>query len=141
LGKGIGCRVIGWTFHPKGDTAEWVELDELFRQADVVSVHVRQSPETLGMIHRSHFELMKPTAIFINTARGTIVNETDLLDALQRNRIAGAGLDVFEQEPLPSNSPFFELPNVVLTPHSAGVTPETAEAGIALAIQNIFSFI
>jgi D-3-phosphoglycerate dehydrogenase len=141
LGKGIGCRVIGWTFHPQGNLVEWVSFEDVFRQSDVVSVHVRQSPETTGMIRREHFEMMKPNALFINTARGAIVSEADLLDVLRRGKIGGAGLDVFENEPLPSNSPFFALPNVILTPHSAGITPETSEAGIALAIENVFRFL
>jgi phosphoglycerate dehydrogenase-like enzyme len=141
LGKGIGMRVIAWTFHPQGNIAEWVSLDQVFRQSDVVSVHVRQSSDTLGLIRREHFELMKPDAIFINTARGGIVKEADLLDALQTNRIAGAGLDVFANEPLQPGSPFYSLPNVVLTPHAAGITPETTEAGLALAIENVFSFL
>ena len=141
LGKGIGMRVVAWTFHPQGDIAEWLPLDEVIRQSDVLSVHVRQSSDTLGLIRREHFELMKPGAIFINTARGGIVKEADLLDALQTNRIAGAGLDVFENEPLRSGSPFYSLPNVVLTPHAAGITPETTESGLALAIENVFSFL
>jgi phosphoglycerate dehydrogenase-like enzyme len=141
LGKGIGMQVIGWTFHPAGDIAEWVAFDEVFRKADVVSVHVRQSPETVGMIRREHFGLMKPTAVFINTARGPIVREGDLIEALRTGRIAAAGLDVFETEPLPQHSPFFSLPNVVLTPHSAGITPEATEAGLALAIDNVFAFL
>jgi D-3-phosphoglycerate dehydrogenase len=141
LGKAVGCRVIAWTFHPRGAIAEWVSFEDVFRQSDFVSVHVRQSPETVGMIRREHFEMMKPGAILINTARGAIVNEADLLEALQAGRIAGAGLDVFEQEPLPEKSPFLSLPNVVLTPHSAGITPETTEAGIAMAIDNILRFI
>jgi D-3-phosphoglycerate dehydrogenase len=141
LGKGIGMRVIAWTFHPEGDIAEWVSLDQVFRQSDVLSVHVRQSSDTLGMIRREHFEVMNPDAIFINTARGGIVKEADLVDALQTNRIAGAGLDVFENEPLKPGSPFYSLPNVVLTPHAAGITPETTEAGLALAIENVFSFL
>ena len=141
LGKGIGMRVIAWTFHPGDGVAEAVSLEEVFRLSDVVSVHVRQSPETLGMIQRGYFDLMKPSAIFINTARGPIVKEADLLEALQTNRIAGAGLDVFEKEPLPKDSPFFALPNVVLTPHSAGITPEATEAGLALAIENVFAFL
>ena len=70
LGKGLGMRVIAWTFHPGGDTAEWVTFDEAFRQSDVLSVHVRQSPETTRLIRSEHFALMKPDAIFINTARG-----------------------------------------------------------------------
>jgi len=107
----------------------------------VVSVHVRQTAETLGFIRREHFDFMKRSAIFVNTARGGIVKEADLLHALQAGRIAGAGLDVFESEPLPADSPFYSLRNVVLTPHSAGITPETTEAGLALAIENVFSFL
>lgn len=141
LAKGIGMRVIAWTFHPGGGIAEWVSLEDLFRKSDVISLHVRQTPETMGLIRREHFEMMKPTAIFINTARGPVVREADLLDALRTNRIAGAGLDVFDEEPLPANSPFFSLANVVLTPHAAGITPEATEAGIALAIENVFSFL
>jgi D-3-phosphoglycerate dehydrogenase len=141
LGRAFGMRVIAWTFHPAGEAAEWVSLEDVFRQSDVVSVHLRQSPETAGMIGRRHFALMKPGAILVNTARGPIVNEGDLVDALRRRQIAGAGLDVFETEPLPPGSPFYSLPNVVLTPHSAGITPETTEAGLALAIDNVLAFL
>jgi len=141
LGRGIGMRVVAWTFHPAGDAAEWIEFDDVFRQSDVVSVHVRQSVDTAEMIRREHFEMMKPGAIFINTARGPIVSEADLIAALQSNRIAGAGLDVFDREPLPLDSPLHSLPTVVLTPHAAGVTPETTEAGLALAIDNVFAFL
>src|SRR6476646_10660899 len=141
LGRAIGMRVIAWTFHPGGDIAEWVQFDDVFRQADVVSVHVRQSAETAGLIRQEHFGMMKPGAIFINTARGAIVNETHLIEALQTNRIAGAGLDVFEHEPLPPDSRLYSLPNVVLTPHAAGITPETTEAGLALSIDNVFAFL
>jgi D-3-phosphoglycerate dehydrogenase len=114
--KGIGCGVIGWTFHPRNDVAEWVPFDDVFRQSHFVSVHVRQSPETMGMIRREHFKMMRPSAILINTARGAIVNESDLVKALQTDQIAGAGLDVFEQEPLPSDSPFFPCPTL-FSPH------------------------
>jgi D-3-phosphoglycerate dehydrogenase len=141
LGRAIGMRVVAWTFHPVGDAAEWIDFDDVFRQSDVVSVHVRQSPETTSIIRRDHFELMKPGAIFINTARGPIVREADLIAALQTHRIAGAGLDVFDREPLPSDSPLLSLPNVVLTPHAAGITPETTEAGLALAIDNVLAFL
>src|SRR4030095_16694421 len=78
LAQGIGMRAGAWTFYPRGDTAQWVSFEDLCRQSDVVSVHVRQSSETLHMIVREQFELMKPGAIFINTARGGIVKETDL---------------------------------------------------------------
>jgi D-3-phosphoglycerate dehydrogenase len=134
-------HIIAWTFHPSGNVAEWVSFEDVFRRSDVVSIHVRQSPETSGFIGREQFELMKTDAIFINTARGAVVKEADLLSALRTRRIAGAGLDVFANEPLRNGSPFYELPNVVLTPHAAGITPETTEAGLALAIENVFSFL
>ncbi len=141
LGKGIGMNVIAWTFHPAGNIAEWVSFDDVFRRSDVISIHVRQSAQTNGMIRGEHFHLMKPGAILINTARGAIVREADLVKALQSGQIAGAGLDVFEREPLPPESPFLSMPNVVLTPHSAGVTPEATEAGLAMAIENVFAFL
>src|SRR6185369_6825310 len=111
MAAAFGMRVIAWTFHPVGDTAEWVGFDEVFRRSDIVSVHVRQSADTFHMIRREHFQLMKPTAFFINTARGAVVDEADLVHALHTGSIAGAGLDVFEHEPLPAGSPFFSLPN------------------------------
>jgi phosphoglycerate dehydrogenase-like enzyme len=107
----------------------------------VLSVHVRLSADTAGLIRREQLELMKPGAILINTARGGIVDEPDLVQALLTDRIAGAGLDVFETEPLPPDSPLSAMPNVVLTPHAAGITPEATEAGLALAIENVFSFL
>jgi phosphoglycerate dehydrogenase-like enzyme len=141
LGRALGMNVIAWTFHPDGNPAEWVSFDDVFRRSDVVSVHVRQSPETLGFIGHKQFELMKRDALFINTARGALVQEADLVAALRTRRIGGAGLDVFANEPLRAGSPFYELPNAVLTPHAAGITPETTEAGLALAIENVFSFL
>jgi D-3-phosphoglycerate dehydrogenase len=139
LGAGIGMNVIAWSFNQRGDYP-WVTLEDLFRRADVVSVHVRQSPETLGMIRAEHFAMMRPGAIFINTARGRIVVENDLVEALHSRRMAGAGLDVFEIEPLPSDSPLRLMPNVVLTPHAAGITREATEAGLAMAIENVRAF-
>ena len=140
LAKAVGMSVIAWTFNPEGTFCEWVSFEDVFRRADVVSVHVRESPDTRGMIRREHFESMKPAGIFINTARGRIVVEADLAAALRDERIAGAGLDVFEIEPLPADSPLRALPNVVLTPHAAGITPEATERGLALAIANVLNF-
>ena len=142
LGAGIGMRVIAWTMHPNPALGfELVPLDELLRSSDVVSVHLRLSSETRGFIGRSEIEKMKPSSILINTARGAIVDEQALLAALLSNRIGGAGLDVFETEPLPHGHPLTRLENVVLTPHSAGVTPEALEAGLKLSIDNVWNFL
>lgn len=91
-----------------------------YDRVDVLSIHCPNTRKTRGMINRDVLERMKPTSILINTARGAIVNEPDLIAALQSGSINGAGLDVFEQEPPPKDSPLFELDNVVLTPHAAG---------------------
>ena len=142
LGAGIGMRVIAWTIHPNPALGfELVSLDELLRSSDVVSLHLRLSSETRGFMGKSEIEKMKPSAILINTARGAIVDEQALLDALTSNRIAGAGLDVFEAEPLLYGHPLTRLENVVLTPHSAGVTPEALEAGLKLSIDNVWNFL
>ncbi len=98
---------------------EFVGLDELLAQSDYVSVHAPSTPQTVGMFNAARFAQMKPTAYFINTARGTLVNETDLLAALQTKTIAGAGIDVYAKEPCPADSPLRNAPNCVLTPHNA----------------------
>ena len=103
--------------------------DELLLQSDVISLHLRLSTETQGFLGAREFALMKPGAIVINTARGPIVDEAALIDALRSRRIGGAGLDVFDVEPLPPGHPLTQLDNVVLTPHCAGITPEVLEAG------------
>lgn len=142
LAQGIGMRVIAWTMHPKPALGfEFVELDQLLQSSDVISLHLRLSDETVGFIGTAQFEQMKPSAILVNTARGPIVDESALIDALQTRRIAGAGLDVFDLEPLPSGHALTKLDNVVLTPHCAGITPEVLEAGLSLAIDNIESFL
>ena len=142
LAAGIGMRVIAWTMHPRDmPGSRMVELDELYRTSDVISMHLRLSPETESFVGAAQFALMKSSAILINTARGAIVNEAALLDALGTGRIAGAGLDVFALEPLPPGHPFTTLPNVVLTPHCAGITPEALEAGLRMAVDNIWSVI
>ncbi len=96
---------------------ELVDLETLFRESDFLAVACLLNDETRGMIDRRLLSLMKPTAFFVNVARGGIVKEADLVAILQERRIAGAGLDVFEQEPLPPDHPLAALPNVILTPH------------------------
>ena len=139
LAVGIGMRVVAGTMHRRAVPGiEMVELEELYRRSDVVSVHLRLSPQTEGMIGAAQLALMKPGAILLNTARGAIVDEAALVEALETKRIAGAGLDVFTTEPLPPRHPLTLLPNVVLTPHCAGITPEALEAGLRLAVENIW---
>lgn len=140
MAAGFGMRVIAWTMHPKpGDLI--VALDELYRTSDVVSVHLRLSPETAGLIGAPEFGLMKKSAFLVNTARGAIVDEAALIEALTKGRIAGAGLDVFTTEPLPPGHPLTQLSNVVITPHCAGITPEALEAGLRMAVENIRAFL
>jgi phosphoglycerate dehydrogenase-like enzyme len=142
LGRAIGMRVIAWTMHPDSSFGiELVEFDHLLRTSDVISIHVRLSPQTVGLIGTREFALMKRTALLVNTARGAIVDEAALVEALSTNRIAGAALDVFTTEPFPPGHPLTNLPNVVLTPHSAGITPEALEAGLQMAIENVRSFL
>jgi D-3-phosphoglycerate dehydrogenase len=146
IARGIGMKVIAWTRHANILLAqeldiELVQLDDLYRRSDVVSLHIRQTPETVSFVGERELNLMKRTAFFINTARGPIVDEAALVKALETERIAGAGLDVFSAEPLPEGHPITALSNVVLTPHSGGVTKEALEAGLQLAINNVFDFI
>lgn len=142
LARGIGMRVLAWSFHPKPLAGvELVSLEALLSASDVISLHVRLSARTERMIGPHEFERMKPGAILINTARGAIVDEPALIDALSTGRLSGAGLDVFSTEPLPAGHPIATLPNVVLTPHSAGITPEALEAGLELAVANVASFL
>jgi D-3-phosphoglycerate dehydrogenase len=142
LAAGIGMRVVAWTMHPRPEPdVAFVELDDLYRARDVVSVHLRLSPATESFIGARQLALMKPTAILINTARGAIVDEAALIDALAAGRIAGAGLDVFSAEPLAVGHPFAKLSNVVMTPHCAGITPEALEAGLRMAVENIWEFL
>ena len=122
LGRAFGMRVAGWGRTLTDEAAagagvERRELDDLVGEADVVTVHVSLSPSSRGLIDARRIALMKPTAFLINTARGPIVDEAALVDALAAGRIAGAGLDVFDREPLPPGHPLTTLENVVLTPH------------------------
>jgi phosphoglycerate dehydrogenase-like enzyme len=117
-------------------TARFVSLDELLTQSDIISLHVPSTPETRGMIGASAIARMKQGAILVNTARGDLVDEAALFHALAGGHLAAAGLDVFAREPAARDNPLFQLPNVVLAPHVAWLTPETLKRSMAVAMEN-----
>jgi phosphoglycerate dehydrogenase-like enzyme len=116
-------------------------LHQVLREADYVLVALPLTPATRGLIGEPEFAAMKPSAVFINIGRGAIVDETALIAALRDGRIAGAGLDVFVEEPLPPDSPFYEMANVIVTPHVAGSTPRYFDRVTALLSENLRRFL
>ncbi|HWT80555.1 MAG TPA: D-glycerate dehydrogenase [Candidatus Methylomirabilis sp.] len=115
----------------------FVDQETLLREADFVTLHVPLEPETKGMMGAAQLALMKPTAFLINTSRGPVVDERALIKALQESRIAGAGLDVFEKEPLDMGSPLLKMENVVILPHVGSATEATRTAMLDLAVSNV----
>ena len=147
LGRAIGMNIIAWTMHPTPEREkeyrfEFVaSLNELLKRADVVSLHLRDTPDAKHIIGERELGLMKPTAILVNTARGPIIDEQALYKALAENKIAGAGLDVFEVEPLPAGSPLTKLDNVIMTPHNATTTLEAVLDCNAMTVDNVENFL
>ena len=146
MAKGLGMDVIAWTFHPTLERAEesglhFVSKEELLRTSDVVSLHLRLSNETRGFFKKEDFNLMEPTAFFVNTARAGLIELGELYKAVKSKKIAGAALDVYDEEPLPPGNPLTTLPNVVLTPHDAGMTPEATINGLLMAVENVELFL
>jgi phosphoglycerate dehydrogenase-like enzyme len=142
----LGMRTIAWSQNLTPEKAreagaEYVTKDELFRQADVISVHLVLSDRSRGLIGAKELSLMKPTAYIINTARGPIIDETALVSALSERRIAGAGLDVFDVEPLPLDHPLRRLDNVVLTPHLGYVSAENYAVYFRDTVEDIRAFL
>ena len=146
FGNQLGMRVLTWSANLTKEKAAavgatYVQLDDLFRQSDIVTLHLRLSQRTTGIITARHISMMKPTACFVNTARGHLVDEPALVDALSAGRIRGAALDVFQVEPLPANHPLRSLENVVLTPHMGYVTEGSYDQFFRLAVENIESYL
>ncbi len=137
LGAGIGMRVLAWNRSgvPAGLPCEAVALETLLASADVVSLHLVLNDQTRGFLDARRLQLMKPGAIFINTARGAIVDEAALVAALEAGRIGHAGLDVFALEPLPAGHPLTRLANVTLTAHAAFATREASERLLRIALE------
>jgi len=138
IAAAFGMEVVYWSRAPKESAlARQVTLEALFRTAQVVSIHLPLTPDTLGMVGRRLLSLMPKDAVLINTARGAIVVEEDLIQALTEGCFAGAALDVFAEEPLGAESPFLELPNVILTPHMGGSSQECLERIATVAGQDM----
>jgi phosphoglycerate dehydrogenase-like enzyme len=146
VGKAFGMRVIAWSQNLTAERAaaantELVDKARLFTESDVLSIHLILSERTRGLVGAADLARMKPTAYLVNTARGPIVDEAALLEALSSRRIAGAGLDVYDIEPLPVAHPFRRLPNTVLTPHLGYVTEENYRVYFADAVEDIGAFL
>jgi D-3-phosphoglycerate dehydrogenase len=147
IATAMGMKVVAWSQNLTAERCKEAGVDfapskeELLRQADIVSIHVVLGPRTRGLIGANEFAVMKPTAFLVNTSRGPIVDEAALLDALRNKTIAGAGLDVYDVEPLPVDHPLRKLDNVVLSPHLGYVTQENFRASYGGVVEDIRAFL
>ena len=146
VGKAFGMKVIAWSQNLTPERckevgAEYSSKDDLFRNADFVSIHLQLSDRTRGLVTAKELGLMKKTAYVINTSRGPIIEEQALLDALNKKQIAGAGLDVFDVEPLPLDHPYRKMDNVVITPHLGYVSQQNYEKYYPDIVENIRGFL
>lgn len=146
IARAFGMKVIAWSRNLTREACEalgvtHVSKDELFRLSDVLSVHLVLGERSRNLVGTPELALMKPTALLINVARGPIINQDALIAALRENRIAGAGLDVYDEEPLPSTSVLRTLPNVVLTPHLGYSVEEFYQVAYAQVVENIAAYL
>ena len=145
LAQAFGMRILCWTRHATPERArkhgvEFVTLEALFQQSDIVSLHVTHTPETEKMITRNLLESMKRDAIFVNTARAELVDNLALAELLRKRKIAAAGLDVHDKEPISSDNPFLSIENAVLTPHVAANTARAQGNILKIAVDNLVTF-
>jgi D-3-phosphoglycerate dehydrogenase len=146
VAKAFGMNVIAWSQNLTAEKAhaagvEYVAKEDLFARADIVTIHLVLSDRSRGIVGAKELGLMKPTAYLINTARGPIVDEKALIAALEARRIAGAGLDVFDVEPLPTDHPFRKLDNVVVTPHLGYVSLQNYRRFFPDIVEDIRAFL
>jgi phosphoglycerate dehydrogenase-like enzyme len=146
VGRAFQMEVIAWSQNLTAEHASSlgvtrVEKDELFQRADFVTIHLILSKRTRGLVTARELALMRPTAYLINTSRGPIVEERALLDSLTNRKLAGAALDVYDEEPLPADHPLRKADNVVLTPHLGYVTVENYRQGYGEAVEDIRAFL
>ena len=146
VGRAFNMRLIAWSpwltdERAAENDAERVSREEFFSTSYVISIHIPLTEESRGLVTADDLALMQPNAFLVNTSRGPIVDEAALVDALREGRIGGAGLDVFDEEPLPSDHPFLTLPNTLLTPHIGFVTEEGYQSFYRSALANIKAFL
>lgn len=145
IADAMGMRVIANDTYrgdaPSYEGFRWAEVEELLQEADVVSLHSPLFPDTKGMINTRTIDLMKPSAFLINTSRGPLVVDTDLADALNAGRIAGAGLDVLSLEPPEAENPLLTARNCLVTPHIAWATREARSRLMDLAVENVTAYV
>jgi len=146
IAKAFGMKVIAWSQNLTPEKCKeagvgHVSKEELFRQADFITIHVVLSQRTRGLVGAKELALMKPSAYIVNTSRGPIIDEAALLAALREKKIAGAGLDVFDVEPLPTDHPLRKLDNVVLTPHLGYVAMQNYRAYFSGVVDDIRAFL
>ncbi|UPG94968.1 D-2-hydroxyacid dehydrogenase family protein [Luteibacter aegosomatissinici] len=146
IGQAFGMNVIAWSQNLTAEAAaehgvERVEKRDLFARADVLSIHVRLSERTLGLVGAEQLAWMKPTARLVNTSRGPIVDEAALIEALTRGALAGAAIDVYDPEPLAADHPFRRLPNVLATPHVGYVSEEMYRTFYGDTVRNVVDWI
>lgn len=134
--RSMGTTLLHTTTKRDEYNVGWVSLNELLTKSDIISLHVPLTPQTEGMINATTLAKMKPGAILINTARGAIVDEAALVDALRSGQLAAAGLDVFAEEPVRPDNPLLTLDNVLLTPHVSWYTADTMERYLSAAVEN-----
>ncbi len=145
MARAFGMKVVAWSLTPDPERARrvgatLVGLEELLSVSDVVSLHLRASAKTAGFIGAGELATMKPGAILVNTARGALVDEKSLVEALTSGQLGAAGLDAFVQEPLPADSPLVRLENVVLSPHTGWVTAEASSRLRRMPVDNLIAF-
>jgi len=146
IAKAFGMKVIAWSQNLTAEKCQaagvgYVEKDELFRQSDFISIHVVLSQRSRGLVGARELGLMKPSSYIINTSRGPIIDETALIAALRDKKIAGAGLDTFDVEPLPLDHPFRKMDNVVITPHLGYVSQQNYRHYFADVVDDIRGFL
>lgn len=146
LAKAFGMEVLVYDPFVAAETIaaagySSVTLEQMLSASDIVSIHIPVLPETKGIVNRSWFEKMKPTAYLINTARAAVIDQRDLVEALESERIRGAAIDVYWQEPIPANHPLLKMERVLLTPHIAGITSDVDGWSGELIAQDILAYL